>query len=109
MGQFWPHGHVLKRLNSPLSIIFLKNKLHHDNHRTMHCMFLKYKISCHMHFNIRREIYKWKNINLNTGHIPGIKSADFIKIFKNKRQKLHSVVHRLQAIMLQWTMIICYA
>ena len=50
MGQFWPHGHLLKRLNSPLSIIFLKNKLHHDNHRTMYCMFLKYKISCHIHF-----------------------------------------------------------
>ena len=52
-GKFLPHGNLLKRLNSRLNIMFLKNKLHCDNHCTMYSMILKYNISCHMHFKMK--------------------------------------------------------
>ena len=40
-GTVFALRYVLKRLNTPLNIMFLKNKLHCNNHRTMYSITLK--------------------------------------------------------------------
>ena len=51
MGQFSPHGHLLKGLNCRLNIMFFKNRSHCGSHCTMYSMVLKYNISCNTDFN----------------------------------------------------------